>query len=214
MPGAGCRVGGLSSGARIGVDAVSGVRRPEDEAGSVRRSLLWTCRCPTTPFWLTQPDVGTLIENGTPARVIECRPIASSPAGGRRSAGVGDGLGSGVGEGEGDGETAGRPRPHRSTGSRLMPTTATTTTAAAAIASLAIGVHVGEPPRRPPGAALWGRVQQGEHVVEDAVRGLVLVRAQPRPDDARDVPIGAHRATSRTGGRESASSAARSARIA
>ena len=62
--------------------------------------------------------------------------------------------------------------------------------------------------------ALWGRVQQVEDGVEDAVRGLVLVGAQPRPDDARDVPFGMHQMTSRTGVRESASSAARSARIA
>ncbi len=73
---------------------------------------------------------------------------------------------------------------------------------------------MGEPPHRPRGAVLWGRVEQGEDVVEEAIRGLVLVRAQPRPDDARRVEVGAHRATSWTGDRASASSAARSPRIA
>jgi hypothetical protein len=43
---------------------------------------------------------------------------------------------------------------------------------------------------------------------------LVLVRPEPRPDDARGVSIGGHRAASRTAGRVSASSAARSPRIA
>ena len=78
---------------------------------------------------------------------------------------------------------------------------------------LGVGIHVHEPPHRPR-PVLWGRVEQGEDVIQDAVRGLVLVRAQPRPDDARHVEVGAHWATSWTGGRASASSAARSPRIA
>ena len=50
-----------------------------------------------------------------------------------------------------------------------------------------------EPPRRPPGAALWGGGKLVEHVVQDAVRERRGALLQPRADDARDVAIGAHR---------------------
>ena len=99
-------------------------------------------------------------------------------------------------------------------GNKLIPTIATTTTAAAATASLKRRVHLSEPPRRPPGTALWGRGKLVEHVVQDAVRERGGALLQPRPNDAGDVAIGAHRATSRGVGRASASRAARRPRIA
>ena len=73
---------------------------------------------------------------------------------------------------------------------------------------------VAEPPRRPPGAALWGGGELVEHGVQDAVRERRGALLQPRPNDAGDVAIGAHRAASRVVGRASASRAARRPRIA
>ena len=104
--------------------------------------------------------------------------------------GVGDGLG--VGEGEGEGETAGPPPTPLPTGSRLMPTTATTTTAAAASANLAkvfmsVILRAGHQERRCGVASSRSSTRS-----QDAVRGFVLVRPEPRPDDARDVAFGAH----------------------
>ena len=55
-------------------------------------------------------------------------------------------------------------------------------------------VHLAEPPRRPPGTALWGRGELVEHGVQDAVRERGGALLQPRPDDAGDVAFGAHRA--------------------
>ena len=64
------------------------------------------------------------------------------------------------------------------------------------------------------GSALWGRGELVEHGIQDAVRERRDALLQPRPNDARDVAIGAHCAASRAVGRASASSAARSPRIA
>ena len=77
------------------------------------------------------------------------------------------------------------------------------------------GIHGRGPPHRPPGgAALWGRVQLIENQVEHAIGVLMLVLVQPGSNDAGDITIGgAHRATSGAV-RASASSAARSPRIA
>ena len=68
--------------------------------------------------------------------------------------------------GEGVGSSPGPTPP----GSRLMPTTAATTTAAIAVASLATEFMSAILRAGHHGPALWGRVQQGEDVVEDAVR--------------------------------------------
>ena len=59
-----------------------------------------------------------------------------------------------------------------------------------------------------------GRRELVEHVVQDAVRECGDALLQPRPNDAGDVAIGAHRATSCVAGRASASRAARRPRIA
>ena len=64
------------------------------------------------------------------------------------------------------------------------------------------------------GTALWGRGELVEHGVQDAVRERRDALLQPRPNDAGDVAIGAHWATSRAAGRASASRAARRPRIA
>ena len=64
------------------------------------------------------------------------------------------------------------------------------------------------------GTALWGRGEQVQHVGPDVVRergGAVL---QPRPNDASEVELSAHRTASRFTGRASASRAARNPRIA
>ena len=75
-------------------------------------------------------------------------------------------------------------------------------------------VHEGGPPRLPAMAALWGRGELGEHRIEDAVREIRDAILQPRPDDAGGVAFGVHWATSHATGWASASSAARSPRIA
>jgi hypothetical protein len=74
--------------------------------------------------------------------------------------------------------------------------------------------HGREPPHQPPGLALWGRINLSEDKVEHAVGVLVGVLVQPRPENASQVAIGAHCATSRGPGRASASRAERSPRIA
>ena len=122
--------------------------------------------------------------------------------------GVGDGVGVGAGVGVGVAPTP----PSR--GMTLRPTTAIATTAARREQDLGEGVHLGQPPRRPPGTALWGRGDLIEHRVQDTVREGGDAVVQPRPDDARDVAFGTHRVASRAVGRESASRAARNPRIA
>ena len=77
-----------------------------------------------------------------------------------------------------------------------------------------LGVHERQPPRRPPRTALWGRGDLVENGIQDAIRERVHALLQPRPNDAGDLTIGAHCATSRKAGRASASRAARSPRIA
>ena len=63
-------------------------------------------------------------------------------------------------------------------------------------------------------AALWGRGELVEHRVQDAVREIGDPVLQPRPDDAGGVAFGVHWAASHATGWASASSAARSPRIA
>ena len=93
---------------------------------------------------------------------------------------------------------------------------AATATTAAAIVNFTVLFISGSLPHWPPGGAvLWSRVEPHDQAVEDAVRRrLDLSGAQPRPHDAGRIAIGAHRAASRGTGRASASSAARSSRIA
>ena len=74
--------------------------------------------------------------------------------------------------------------------------------------------HAGRPPRLPEVPALCGRGELVEHAVQDAVREHRDAILQPRPDNAGGVAFEVHWATFHATGWASASSAARSPRIA
>ena len=129
---------------------------------------------------------GYVIENGTPSRIIECRPSASSPCGredSRGSAADSKSLSVKARSSCSAADPTGRRQ-------QVDPHDRDDQDGGSGNGELGRCVHGGDPPRRPARPTLRGRVQHEEHVVEDTVRGLVLVRAQPRPDDARNVLFG------------------------